>query len=271
MTKLIKSKDKNRINHTYHSEGPPIVLVHGFAASHFDWVYLKPELVQHGYQVLSPDLIGHGSNEPSIQTIGLSFEDIFDHFSGWLNAQEFHQGMTLIGHSLGGMVSLNYAAQYPSLVRNLILINPYYSKKQLNRFLRYVSGNPGPYQKVLQVAPKWLIHAILAMDIRGYVHYEDRTRKQKAEDVTRAAPEIVYIPGSIPNFSAQLNKINSQTCVIWGTKDATLNPKSFPELVERLPNATSLPINGTGHQPHLAKYEQLNRIVVDFLADQETM
>jgi pimeloyl-ACP methyl ester carboxylesterase len=260
--------DINGVHYTKHGAGPPVILVHGFAASNYDWVYLEPELVKSGYLVFSPDLIGHGSSIGSTQKTVLTFDNIYQNFSDWNQSQNYDQEITLIGHSLGGLVALNYAIQNPSSVRVLILLNPYYSKKQLNRFLRYVSGNPGLYRKALQVAPSWLIHTIISLDFRGYVHYEDRTRRQKAEDVTRAAPEIVYIPGSIPQFSDRLPEVQSPTCVIWGTKDPTLNPKSFPELVNRLPNATSVPLDGTGHQPHLSQSEQTNRIVVNFLADQ---
>jgi pimeloyl-ACP methyl ester carboxylesterase len=260
--------DNNRVHYTKRGAGPPVILVHGFAASNYDWAYLEPELVKNGYQVYAPDLIGHGNSIGLTPKTGFTFNDIYKNFSNWNKSQEYCQEITLIGHSLGGLVSLYYAIQNPNSVRDLILINPFYSKKQLNRFLRYVSGNPEPYRKALQVAPTWLIHTIISLDLRGYVHYEDRTRIQKSEDITRAAPEIVYIPGSIPQVSDRLTEVQSPTCVIWGTKDFTLNPKSFPELVNRLPNATSVPINGTGHQPHLSQSEQLNRIVIDFLADQ---
>jgi pimeloyl-ACP methyl ester carboxylesterase len=269
ITKETYNED-NGLHYTKHGEGPPVILVHGFAASNFDWVYLEPELVENGYQVFSPDLIGHGSSIRSTPKIGYTFQDIYRHFSDWINSQGFSQEITLIGHSLGGLICLNFAIQNPTLVRNLILINPYYTKKQLNRFLKYVSGNPGPYRKALQITPSWLIHVIVSLDIRGYVHYEDQTRKQKAQDVSRAAPEIVYIPGSIPHFSDHLPEIQSPACVIWGTKDTTLNPKSFPELANQLPNAASVPIHGTGHQPHLSQFRQLNRIVLEFLENQTT-
>ena len=261
---------KHSLHYTRQGEGTPVVLVHGFAASNFDWTYLAPELVKNGYQVLAPDLIGHGNSIHSIPKSGYTFRVLYEHFTEWINNQEFSQEITLIGHSLGGLITLNYAIQNPSSVRKLILINPYYDKNQLNPVLRYISGNPGPYRKALQIAPSWLIHIVISLDIRGLVHYEDRARKQKAKDITRAAPEIVYIPGSIPYFSSQLSDIHLLTCVIWGTKDPTLNPNSFPALVDALPNATGIPIRGTGHQPHLARSDQLNRIVLDYLAQQSS-
>ncbi len=264
------SNGKVGLHYTRQGEGTPVVLVHGFAASNFDWSYLAPELLENGYQVLAPDLIGHGNSIHSIPKSGYTFRVLYEHFIDWINTQECKQRVTLIGHSLGGSITLNYVIQNPSLVRNVILINPYYDKNQLNPFLRYISGNPEPYRKALQIAPPWLIQLIVSLDIRGLVHYEDSTRKQKAKDVTRAAPEIVYIPGSIPYLSSQLSDIQSPTCVIWGTNDSTLKPKSFPELVNAIPSASGKPIPGAGHQPHLSRSDQLNRIVLDFLGQQSS-
>lgn len=262
-----ESSSNQNLHFTTRGEGPPVILVHGFAASNYDWAYLEPELVDHGFRVYSPDLIGHGSSSHLSSKTTYSFDTIYTHFSSWLLSLEINQQFSLVGHSLGGLISLNYAVQHPDSIRNLVLINPYYHRSQLNRFLRYISKNPAPYRKALQAAPAWLIHTVVSLDIRGYIHYEDRARKQKAEDVSRAAPDIVYIPGSIPHFVEQLGDIKSSTCVIWGTKDTTLNPKSFPELANLLPNATDVPINGSGHQPHLSRPDQLNRIVLEFLAN----
>jgi len=251
--------------YTVTGDGPPIILIHGFAASNFDWIYLEPELANHGFKVYSPDLIGHGNSNNSNPVKGYTFEVIYQHFSDWISSQVYGQGVTLVGHSLGGLISLNFAIQNPKVIRNLVLINPYYSKKQLNWFLRYTSQHPEPYRRALQAAPSWLIRMIISLDIHGYIHYEDRIRRQKAEDVSRAAPEIVYIPGSIPHFSTHLQDIQAPTCVIWGTKDRTLNPISFPELAEVLPEAISVPISGAGHQPHLTNTNQLNQSVIEFL------
>ena len=97
------------------------------------------------------------------------------------------------------------------------------------------------------------------------LHYEDRTRKQIAQDYKRASPEIVYIPGTIPDISNNLAHIQSPTLVIWGTKDTTLDPNSFPAIVASIPNGHGEAIKGAGHQPHLAQPEIFNRLVLEFL------
>jgi pimeloyl-ACP methyl ester carboxylesterase len=259
-------KEQPNLNCSITGSGPPVVLVHGFAASHHDWAYLQPELTDEGYQVYAPDLIGHGDSPYKSTHVGITFDEIYGSFCDWIDSCQFEQEIRLVGHSLGGLISMNYAMKNPGSLRSLILINPYYTKKQLNPILRYFSGNPAPYQNFLRATPSWLIQFIVSLDIRGYLHYEDGTREQKARDVSRAAPEIVYIPGSIPQFSDHIAKIETPTAIIWGTKDPTLNPRTFPELHDRLPNATSEAIVGTGHQPHLTQPDKTNRIIIEFLA-----
>jgi len=246
-------------------KGSPVVLVHGFGASNFDWIYLSPELKKSGYQVFAPDLIGHGSSNTSPPNSGYTFKFVYEQFAQWINSLQYDQKIRFIGHSMGGLICLNYALENPGAVRNLVLINPYYDRNQLNPFFRYISSNPAPYKKALELAPHWLIQLGVSLDFRGLLHYEDRARKQKAEDISRAAPEIVFILDSIPDLTNHLSEIHSSACIVWGTKDVTLNPDSFPWLVEALPHAIGKPIQGAGHQPHLSDVEQVIRIIIDFI------
>ena len=66
--------DNLGLHYTKQGEGPPAVLVHGFAASNFDWAYLEPDLVENGYRVYSPDLIGHGNSIRSKLGPGYTFD-----------------------------------------------------------------------------------------------------------------------------------------------------------------------------------------------------
>jgi pimeloyl-ACP methyl ester carboxylesterase len=71
------------------------------------------------------------------------------------------------------------------------------------------------------------------------------------------------------DLTPRLPEIRPQTLVIWGEKDLTLNPKSFPRLARRLPNAVGIPVAGSKHQPHIARPLLVNRLVLDFLAGKE--
>ena len=253
------------LHYSIQGDGPSVVLVHGIAASNNDWVYMTPDLIDCGYRVIAPDLIGHGNSNKPQDPGCYTFTFLYQHFVDWITTVNNEQKIILVGHSMGGLISLNYAIHHPKSVQRLILIDPYYNQKQLNSFLRLINKKPDWYQKALQVTPKWLIHTLISLDVKGLIHYEDRTRQQIAEDYKRASPDIVYIPGSIPDVSMNIKSIDAPTLVIWGTKDATLDPKSFSRMVASFPNGQGKAIRGAGHQPHLAKPEEVNKTVLDFL------
>lgn len=253
------------LHYSIQGDGHSVVLIHGIAASNNDWVYLTPELINSGYQVIAPDLIGHGDSDKPKDSGCYTFKFLYQHFVDWIATINKEKKFTLIGHSMGGLISLNYAIQYPDAVDRLILISPYFDQNQLNSFLRLINNKPDWYQKALQVTPRWLIHTLISLDVKGLIHYEDRARQQIAEDYKRASPDIVYIPGSIPDISENIMHVYVPTLVIWGTKDATLNPKSFSSIVYSLPNGQGEAIRGAGHQPHLAHPNEVNKHVIDFL------
>lgn len=260
------NRGNGTLNFIAEGAGAPVILVHGFAASNNDWIYLKPELVDNGYQVIAPDLIGHGTSQsgPSGQ---YSFDLLYAEFSDWLDTLNLNRKPTIIGHSMGGMISLNYAIRNPNQVLNLVLINPYYDKKQLNPWMRKLINNPGISQTALESIPPWLINLYFSLDINGFLPASDQVRKQKAEDITRADPEIVHFLGSIPDISSRLTEIQLPTLVIWGAKDPTLNPGSFPQLVDSIPSAAGKAMPGCGHQPHLEEAGQLNQMVINFISE----
>ena len=259
--------DGETLHYSIDGDGHPVILIHGFAASNYDWVYLTPELVKTGYQVIAPDLIGHGNSSKPIDPACYTFCALYQNFIDWITAFGVDQELTLIGHSMGGLVALLFASEHADAVQQLVLIDPYYNRKQLNSILQLINRRPEWYQKALQVTPQWLIHTAISLDVYGMSHYESRTRQQIAEDYKRASPQIVYLPGSIPDISEKINQVRSPTLVIWGEKDATLHPSSFPTLVDTLPNGQGISLQGAGHQPHLTKPDQFNPLVLDFLGN----
>jgi pimeloyl-ACP methyl ester carboxylesterase len=246
-------------------DGQPAVLIHGIAASNYDWIYLTPVLTQLGYRVCAPDLVGHGySTKPEDPEL-YTFNILYEHFTGWVEEACQFGELTLIGHSLGGLIALNYAINNPGSVSKIILIDPYYNQDQLNSALQWIKFKPEWYQKVLNITPLWLIHAIINLDVKGQIQFDGNTRQQIADDYKRASPLIMHVPGSIPDISDRIETVESPTLVVWGTDDATLKPESFAKLVSALPHGQGKPIQGAGHQPHLSKPEMFNNLVKDFL------
>jgi pimeloyl-ACP methyl ester carboxylesterase len=247
-------------------EGPPVILIHGMAASSHDWEALMPDLAEAGYRALAVDLLGHGeSAKPDAPHVYTS-RHLYAALEAWLADLKDSPPFIMIGHSLGGFMCLNYALRYPQNVHAMVLIDPVYSPDQLSPLLRWLNRRPAVGVKALQVVPLKVIDALLGWDPISAPHFSREVRWQIAVDYKRASPHILYIPRTIPDLTPDLDRIETQTLVMWGEKDLTLAPDTFPELVREMPNACGRPIPGSGHQPHIGNPDLVNRLILDFLS-----
>jgi pimeloyl-ACP methyl ester carboxylesterase len=92
-------------------DGPPLLLVHGFGGAAWNFSELAPLLV--GRRLIVPDLPGHGASSPLPAPSLAGFADLV--------AAILAEPVDVVGHSLGGVVSLRLAERHPTLVRRLVL------------------------------------------------------------------------------------------------------------------------------------------------------
>ncbi len=131
------------VNFVQQGEGTPVILTHGLAASLHDWDDLLPELAGADYAGYALDLFGHGDSYKPAHPQDYTFESVFEHFSTWIDSLSLADSLNrpdsliLIGHSLGGGLSLQYALRFPDRVRALALVNPFYDIRQLPPMLQF--------------------------------------------------------------------------------------------------------------------------------------
>lgn len=102
------------------SNGPTLLLVHGFAASLHTWTQWTERLGSE-YRVVTLDLPGHGLTRAPAGYRG-SIEDFRDAVAAFANAQNLNRFM-LAGSSMGGHVAWEYALAHPEQVEALILVD----------------------------------------------------------------------------------------------------------------------------------------------------
>jgi pimeloyl-ACP methyl ester carboxylesterase len=101
--------------------GPVMVLVHGLAGSHSNWIPLAPRLAEIA-RVYAVDLVGFGITPPAGRRATVqSNRDVIADFA---EAVSPGHPVTLIGNSMGGLISLLAAERYPEVVDGLVLIDP---------------------------------------------------------------------------------------------------------------------------------------------------
>ena len=258
-------KNGYRINYVIRGQGRPVILIHGIAASLHDWGYLIPVLNQAGYQAIALDLLGHGDSDKPDDPAAYDFETQYAYLEDWIAGLNLDQPPLLIGHSLGGYLSLNYARLHPDELNGLVLVSPFYQRTQISPLLRFLNRRPEIGAYVLEMVPKWLIQTVVSWDINQHEKISPPARQQIVEDYKRASPYVLHLTRRVPDLEPDLPNINPSTLVLWGEKDSTLSPPSFPALVETLPNATGKGLPDSGHQPHLSKPDLINECVVSFL------
>ena len=260
------------VNSVRAGEGAPVILVHGLAASLHDWDALLPELAAHNYAGYALDLLGHGESAKPRKIDHYTGDSVFAHMLGWIDSLDLEQPAILIGHSLGGYMALQFALQSPERVRALVLVNPFYTQSQLPPTLRFFLRRPLLNTALIQHTPYWLFRLMIDVTSLQFGNSNEkfhtlpeRVRIQTALDYKRAAPGIYNIPRTLRDLTPELPHVTQPTLVVWGARDQTINPKTFPPLVAKMPNAHGEVMPICGHVPHQCHAKTFNDKVFDFL------
>ena len=115
--------------------GPAILLIHGIGDNSTTWETVQSKLAQR-YTVIAPDLLGHGkSDKPRADYSVAAYANGMRDLLSVLDIER----VTVVGHSLGGGVAMQFAYQFPQLVDRLILVGAGGVTKDVNVALRVAS------------------------------------------------------------------------------------------------------------------------------------
>lgn len=114
-------KNLNNISYTVYGSGNPIVLIHGFAEDGSIWENQINHLSPH-FKIIVPDLPGTGLSRENIPSKSNSIDDFARLILQIADTEELEQ-ITLIGHSMGGYVTLAFAELFPERVNGMGLIH----------------------------------------------------------------------------------------------------------------------------------------------------
>ncbi len=255
---------KNLIEYSVSGSGPAVILLHGLNASRCDWVWLSNDLVHAGYRTYMPDLLGHGDSAKPRETSLYTMATLYAVMLDWLDSLPEAGPLYLVGHSLGGHLLMQLALRQPQRVRAQVLLDPFYTRRQVGPLVRFVNQYPHLSERAVRHAPAWLVNSLIGLDPWTTNNFPPDVRKQIASDYKRASSQVMHYPASAPDLTDRLPAIDQPTLVIWGERDLTLAPASFTRLLDGLPNAAGQAVPNCGHQPHVSRPDLVNPWVVDF-------
>src|SRR6187401_940644 len=131
-------------------EGPLLVMIHGIAGSSGTWVPVMPLLAER-FTVIAPDLLGHGESakprgDYSLGAYASGIRDLL----GVLG----HDRATIVGHSLGGGIAMQFAYQFPQMCERLVLVGSGGLGKEVSPLLRALSAPGTEYVLPVVLAPQ---------------------------------------------------------------------------------------------------------------------
>ena len=252
--KTITIKDKN-INFKVAGDGQPVLILHGWGASSSSWEKVQEILADNNYRVFCPDLPGFGKTDSPKKAWGVS--DYVDWVLEFTKSQDLDQ-FILIGHSLGGRISIKFSNYYPEKVKSLILCNSAGLKvsPSLKRrivlmfvgFFKLVSGITF-FSKIKEEMKELLFFAISSTDYA-------KASKVMRETMKRILAEDLFI---------YLKGIKSKTLIVWGKKDKLVPVEHAYVFEEEIQGSQLEIISNTGHSPHLKVPKELSDIILSFL------
>jgi len=247
------------------ADGPPVVLLHGFACSLRWWDGVVPALARE-HRVIRFDLLGHGGSEKPKQGYGIESQARL--VAAALDRLGVRRA-AVVGHSMGGSVATALTEQRPRLVRSLVIIDS--PSKQgdaqlpLTARLGFV---PVLGQAIERVVPDAMVrNGLESAFAEGYDvpdrfvdDFRDMTYTSY-DDSHRASDDY----GDERGLADRLSGESVPLLVIYGSADDLVDPESAQGF-RAVPGARIVTLDGIGHSPHVEDPRATARLIEDFLA-----
>jgi pimeloyl-ACP methyl ester carboxylesterase len=265
-------------------DAPLLLLVHGGRDHARSWDWVAREL-RRDFHVIAPDLRGHGD---STWAVGSSYalSDFVLDIVQLLEAVDRYP-VTIVAHSLGGAVSLQYAGAYPERVKKLVAIEglgppPAVMKsvagvpgwKRLTNWverMQTLAGRrPRHYPSIDDAAHRMLDeNSFLSeaqarhLTIHGVARNEDGTYSWKFDNYVRSFSPHRFTEEEVLQLRA---RTTCPVLLVRGTESWAGDPDE-DGTAKAFPAARVVNIEGAGHWVHHDRFEEFMRVVVSFLAE----
>lgn len=208
-----------------------LLILHGWGQNASHWQNTLQNLPQDITGV-ALDLPAFGSTQPLSGLSGVSeYSDFVHAFIKKLHLKN----VTLLGHSFGGQIAIDYSLRHPQDIHHLILVSPAFNrqnspslKSRLNLFFK-------PLVVLFPSRIRYFILKRLSSD--NYLKSNKTQRK--------VLNKILY-----QDYSSKIKSLTPTTSIIWGDKDTTI-PNDSKLLAEKIPSSKLYVIYNADHNPHL--------------------
>lgn len=250
------------------------LLIHGWSSS---WYAMSPllKLLGQRFRAIAVDLPGYGESPPLPDRVTIpAYADLLADF-----VEEVTDGpVVLVGHSMGGMISLTMALRYPALVERMVLIDPTISghlSQYINLFVSPITilerfGLGGLIVSTVEQTMVGLTDRLMrpaSFAERSGITREEHMRLQA--DVRRPGQGRVraecFFAMRENDLRGKLDQIEAPSLVLWGAEDNTVPLRDAGVVADEWPEADLRIIPKAGHWPHFETPDTASRQIAAFL------
>ena len=253
--------------------GPPVILVHGFGGSLWQWEYQQAPLAAH-YRVITLDLPGSGfSDKPDL---AYTPDEMLTFLYGFMDALGI-QKAALVGNSMGGGIVIGMAVTHPERVDRVVLISGMpkgVREKLTGRLTRRAVETSAPVWLIRfgnWLAGRWVTEDVLQEIV--YDHslltpaviersYQNRQRPGLIAPLMTMARNL---PLWEQGLARRIGEIRQPTLVVWGEQDEVFPPEVGRELQATIKGASFALVPKAGHIPQWEQPDVVNQLLITFL------
>src|SRR5215208_589201 len=264
----------HRVSYRTAGSGPALLLLHGITNSSETWERAA-SLLSGRFTLIAPDLLGHGDSATPRGDYSLGA-----HASGARDVANAlgHERVTVVGHSLGGGIAMQFAYLFPERTERLVLVSSGGLGRDVHLLLRAASlpgadyvlpaltsrrlvglgRSVGGLLRRLQLAPNEDVDVLA----RGFASLDNAGSRQAFLHTVRSVIE----PGG-QRVSAQERLALAAllpTLIVWGERDSIIPVAHGAEAHEAIPGSRFEVFPGAGHMPHDADPERFAALLIDF-------
>lgn len=260
-------------------QGPALLLLHGIGDNSDSWINVIPNLAKD-FTVVAPDLLGHGrSDKPRGDYSVAAYANAMRDLLTVLGIDR----VTVVGHSLGGGVGLQFAYQYPERIERLVLVSTGGVSRDVNPMLRFAAAPMGDL-----VLPVLRLRAMRSVGhvAAGLLKRLDTNLGRDADDLLRvfeALPDDMSRTAFVRTLRAVVDHRGQvvtmmdrcylakglPTLLIWGARDAII-PVEHAHIAHRaLPGSRLEILHDAGHFPHHADAPRFLKVLREFIETTE--
>jgi pimeloyl-ACP methyl ester carboxylesterase len=269
----------HRVHFNIAGHGPPVVLIHGVAGRAEQWDQTV-QLLADNHTVVAPDLLGHGdSAKPrGDYSLGAHASGIRD----LLVALDIERA-TVVGHSLGGGIAMQFAYQFPERCARLVLVSSGGLGGQVHPLLR-AATLPGSelvlpllaHPRVLEVG-SLIPRALGRVGLRTRVDLTEMARGYQSLSNAEARHAFIHTVRAVIDAGGQ--RINASdrlylaskmpSLIVWGRHDRIIPVEHAEPAHELMPGSRLVLFDESGHFPHLDDPLRFARTLEAFIDETE--